>query len=152
LAALEKEQRMLLRWYSRIVGVVLVLLGLAGLLGIETFDRGDALLFVATASIFLYASMRSMGPTQTRSIVGGMGVLYGLVGAFVLVVSLKLGIYSEMSDLVSNVVEVGIGVVCICGALFLPCEDNEPPVDPKALLLLRGQRGNREGRWYQRRR
>ena len=39
---------MLLRWYSRILGVVLVLLGLAGLLGIESFDMGDALLFVVS--------------------------------------------------------------------------------------------------------
>lgn len=139
----------MLRWYTRIIGVVLALLGLAGLLGMKGFDFGHSLLFVGTALIFLYASSRSMASTHIRSILGGMGVICGTFGVFVIVVSFDLGAYSEIRGLIGDLVYIALGVVCVCGALFLPCEDDEPPVDPKALL--RRQRGNRERRWYQRR-
>lgn len=112
----------MLRWYSRIVGVVLALLGLAGLLGMEGFDLGDKLLFLATAPIFWYASLQSLGPAQIRSIVGGMGVLYGSLGAFVLVVSFYLGGYVGTRELVGDFVHVAVGVLRVCGRCSCPAK------------------------------
>jgi len=120
----------MLRWYSRIVGVGLALLGLAGLLGIqamESFDIGDKLLFVATSPILLYASQRSMSPEQIRSVLGGLGIIYGAFGAFAILASFALGAYSETRELIGDLVHIAVGVVCFCGALFLPCDEEEPP-------------------------
>ena len=120
----------MLRWYTRFMGTLLALLGLLGLLDSPSFDLGEALLFVATAPIFLYASLQSVSPTQIRSILGRMGVIYGVLGALVIAASFGLGGYSETRDLAGDLVHVALGVLCVCGALFLPCEDDEPPGAP----------------------
>lgn len=113
----------MLRWYARFIGALLALLGVLGLMIPASLDLGEALLFLSTAPIFLYASLRSMDPMQVRSILGGMGIIYGAFGALLLITSFALGGYSEMRGLVEDLLHVAVGVLCVGGALFLPCED-----------------------------
>ena len=69
-------------------GVVLAVVGVAGVLGMLSVSAGDALLYLVTGVAFSYVGFRGWPPQEIRLIVGGIGALYvfsgGLATAFLL--------------------------------------------------------------------
>src|SRR5689334_17755341 len=81
--------------WSRAVGVVLMLLGLVGLLvgdpilaGILNSDTVADLLHLLSGGVLAYAGFASPDESRNRRVVGGLGVIYLLVGL--------LGIFAPM--------------------------------------------------------
>lgn len=65
----------MIRTYTRIVGVVLVSLGLAGLAGIVGVAVAASFFHAAVGGIFVYLGFWQRDAAVVRQVVGGMGVL-----------------------------------------------------------------------------
>lgn len=120
----------MLRLYTFIMGVGLLLLSLAGLLGIHSLlELGENLLFLATAPIFLYAGFSGMQNKELRTIVGGMGALYLLSGILVIFTVLFFGEVSlQGSEHKGDLIRAAVGIVCVLAAWFLPCQKDPPAI------------------------
>ena len=120
---------MLLRTYARVTGMVLVLLGVAGLLGILGEEQvGDNLLFLLTGLIFLYAgsTKKRNSSEEVRVMVGGMSILY-LLSSVVLPLGLfVVGLPLDTPELADTVKRAAVGGLSLLCTFFLPCEDDPP--------------------------
>ena len=91
----------MLRLYTALVGVALLVLGAGGLLGIwdvtPTEDPlyAEDILYLGTGLIFSYVGLRrEMSTTDIRTMVVGIGVLYVLAGGGVAIILALLGLAS----------------------------------------------------------
>lgn len=81
----------MIRVYAKTVGVVLVLLGLAGLTGVVDTVRPTDLFHVGVGVIFTYLGFLQRDAVVVRTVVGGMGLLLLLAKGVVLLVPLLWG-------------------------------------------------------------
>jgi hypothetical protein len=117
----------MLRVYTRLLTVVLALIGIAALGGILAVDPAAGILYLGSAGILAYASSYQRDPEIIRVVVGGMGVLFLLLGLFLALVMSILGFPYK-----GRVWEVGLGhaalgALTMACAVLLPCADDEPP-------------------------
>ena len=108
--------------YVCIGGVVLALVGVAGVLGALSVSAGDALLYLITGVTFFYVGFRGWPPQEIRLIVGGIGALYAFSGGFATALLLAFDPPVETSDLV----RLALGVLCVLGAGALRQKDDAP--------------------------
>lgn len=69
----------MLRLYARIVGLVLVLIGLAGLVDVMGVSIATSFYHAAVGAFFTYLGFWQADTLVIRSVVGGMGVVLLLV-------------------------------------------------------------------------
>ena len=69
----------MLKLYARIVGIILVSLGLAGLSGVVGVSVATSVYHAAVGALFSYLGFWQRDALVVRSVVGGMGVMLLLV-------------------------------------------------------------------------
>lgn len=81
----------MLRLYARIVGLILVSLGLAGLVGVVGVSVATSVYHAAVGALFSYLGFWQRDAVVIRSVVGGMGVMLLLVKGVTISVPLLWG-------------------------------------------------------------
>ena len=116
----------MLRLYARIAGATIAFFAIAGWFGVWDAHYGAILICCFTAVVFLYVTSRRWRGAEIRAVVGGVGVLHLLAGGFIVAALFMVG--SSWEDLLSmgSFVYVGVGILSVLGASFLPCEDGDP--------------------------
>ncbi len=114
----------MLKAYTLIVGLLLVLLGLVGLASsarlvpvIHTSPVTD-LFHLAVGTLFLYLALWQSDPTFIRVMVAGMGVLFLSVMGVIIVVPLLWG-DAPLAD-VLEIVGLVVGLLSVAAARYLP--------------------------------
>ena len=101
--------------YGQIAGVVLLLLGVLGfvlagpLFGLINSDVFEDIVHLATGALFAYAGFMTRG-AATRSIVGGLGVFYLLVGVLGFIAPTLFGLVPSGYSTADNVVHLLLGI------------------------------------------
>ena len=70
----------MLRIYTRVLAVVLALIGVAALAGAFGVGPGAAVLYLISAGTVAYAGSSEREPDVVRTVVGGVGLLFWISG------------------------------------------------------------------------
>lgn len=124
----------MVREYGKVVGVTVVLIGIVGLLlgqrslfGALNIDIAEDLIHLATGGLLAYVGFAKGDSDLARTVVGGIGVVYVLVGAISFAEPNPLGLFpSEYSGL-DNVIHLTLGVLAIAVAWVLPRGESTTP-------------------------
>lgn len=81
----------MLRLYARIVGLILVSLGMAGLVGIVGVSAASSLYHACVGAFFVYLGFWQRDVLVVRRVVGGLGLMLLLVKGATMVVPLLWG-------------------------------------------------------------
>src|SRR3954452_23406177 len=114
----------MLRAYARIVGIGLALWAIAALVGVWEQSPSRIALFFGTALFFLYAGYGRVNAKELRTIVGGMGILFLVSTAFLLVAWAWFNT-SDNLEMPKILLRGTIGIVSLLCAKFLPQRDEE---------------------------
>ena len=125
--------------YAVVVGVVLVLLGVAGLLlgderllGLVNIDVVEDLVHVVSGGLLLFAGLQP-NASVARSVVGVVSVVYLLVGVLGFVLPYLFGLLPHGYSVVDNLIHLGLGILglLVYANSRLP-EAERGAVDPRA--------------------
>lgn len=108
------------RLYAKIVGVTVVLIGVGGLLlgeksllGVLNIDIAEDLVHLVTGGLMAVIGFRG-SDTAVRSVVGGLGVVYLLVGVLGFIVPDVFGLLPhEYKTVLDNIIHLSLGVLGI---------------------------------------
>ena len=112
----------MLRLYARIVGLILVSLGLAGLVGVVEVSAATSFYHAAVGALFAYLGFWQRDVLVVRTVVGGMGVMLLLVKGITMSVPLLWGGAPLLGPM--EVTCLVVGVLSILAARYL--RDNAP--------------------------
>lgn len=117
----------MVRQYAKVVGVVIVLIGVAGLLlgnedlfGQLNIDIVEDIVHLATGGLMAFVGFRSRDESAVRSVVGGLGVVYLAVGVIGFFVPKLFGLLPHDYNLLDNLIHLTLGVLGIAVAWLLP--------------------------------
>lgn len=110
----------MVREFARIVGVLLIVFGIAGLalgeqhlVGLVNIDLGADILHVVTGLLLAWVGFGRRSARLTRQTVGRMGLLYLGVGALGFVGSTLLGLVPAGFTLADNLIHLAVGVLAL---------------------------------------
>jgi hypothetical protein len=117
----------MVRKYSRVAGVGLLLLGAVGLVGLlDFFQPLSDYIHLGTGALLVYVGFGNRSDGPVRGVVGGVGVLYVVIGilvpTFVLLSSMPLSLYHNGED----VLHVAFGQISLFIAISPP-GTSQPP-------------------------
>ncbi len=109
-----------MRTYAKVVGVVIVLIGVGGLilgeqslLGVLNIDIAEDIVHLVTGGLMAAVGFRG-SDSAVRSVVGGLGVVYLLVGVLGIFVPDMFGLLpSEYKTVLDNLIHLALGVLGI---------------------------------------
>ncbi|MDP9475120.1 MAG: hypothetical protein M3R38_05415 [Actinomycetota bacterium] len=111
------------RKYAGVVGVVVILIGVVGLLageelllGLVNIDIVEDLVHLLTGGLLAYVGFGQRDEGLARGVVGGLGVVYLLVGVLGFVVPMLLGLLPHGYSIVDNIIHLTLGVAGIAVA------------------------------------
>jgi hypothetical protein len=111
------------RQYAQVVGVVLLLIGVAGVVlgdqqlgGALNIDLAEDLVHLVTGGLLAYVGFARVDPGLRRNVVGGLGVVYLLVGLLGFVDPTLFGLLPSGYTLVDNLIHLVLGVAGIAVA------------------------------------
>ncbi len=111
---------MLLRRYAQILGVVLILVGLLGLLlgervwlGVLNVDLFEDIVHLVTGGLLAFVGFSERGGEYARSVVGGLGVVYLLVGLLGFATPALIGLLPHGNSVFDNLLHLALGVASI---------------------------------------
>ncbi len=117
----------MVRQYAKVVGVVVILIGVVGLLfgnedlfGQLNIDIVEDFIHLVTGGLMAFVGFRSADESAVRSVVGGLGVVYLAVGVIGFFVPELFGLLPHGYDLLDNVIHLALGVLGIAVAWLLP--------------------------------
>ncbi|MDQ3604503.1 MAG: hypothetical protein M3385_11695 [Actinomycetota bacterium] len=117
----------MVREYGKIVGVTVVLIGIVGLLlgqkslfGALNIDIAEDLIHLATGGLLAYVGFAKRDSDLARAVVGGIGVVYLLVGVIGFVESNPLGLFPSEYSVLDNLIHLTLGLLGIAVAWLLP--------------------------------
>jgi hypothetical protein len=115
----------MVRTYAGIVGVVIVLIGVVGLvlgerslLGLVNIDILEDIVHLVTGGLLAYVGFGQRNVGLARSVVGGLGVVYLLVGVLGFVVPTLFGLLPHGYSVVDNIIHLTLGVLSIAVAIL----------------------------------
>ncbi len=116
-----KKQKMINR-YAQIVGVGLLLLGGACMLGIGTTNPAVDLDHLFVGGILAYAGFGDRDEQFARTMVGGLGMVYLLLGMLTFVVPALFGVFPDTQNgiILNHLVHLVVGVSNIAAVALLP--------------------------------
>ena len=117
---------MTVRLYAQILGVVLILTGLLGLvlgdkllLGILNIDILEDIVHLVTGGLLAYVGFARTDLGLARNLVGGLGVIYLVVGLLGFVIPTMFGLLPNGYTVFDNLLHLALGVLSIAVAWFL---------------------------------
>ena len=120
------EGQNLPRTYAQIVGVVLLLVGVAGLLlgeqrlaGILNIDLVEDIVHLVTGGILAYVGSGTRDASLQRTVVGGLGVVYILVGVLGFIAPTLFGLLPSGYSIVDNLFHLALGVISVAIAWLI---------------------------------
>jgi len=114
------------RLYAKVVGVTIVLIGVGGVLlgekslfGVLNIDIAEDAIHLITGGLMAAVGFRG-SDRAVRSVVGGLGVVYLLVGVLGFVVPDLFGLLPhEYKTVLDNLIHLSLGVLGITVGFFL---------------------------------
>ncbi len=114
------------RLYAKVVGVTIVLIGVGGVLlgekslfGVLNIDIAEDAIHLVTGGLMAAVGFRG-SDSAVRSVVGGLGVVYLLVGVLGFVVPDLFGLLPhEYKTVLDNLIHLSLGVLGITVGFFL---------------------------------
>ena len=117
---------MIVQRYAQVLGVVLILVGIVGLLlgdrvwlGILNVDILEDIVHLITGGILAYVGFGRADLALARNVVGGLGVVYLVVGILGFIVPMMLGLIPHGYTVFDNLLHLALGVLSIVVAWFL---------------------------------
>ena len=111
------------RTYAGIVGVTVILIGVVGLIageqplfGLVNIDIVEDLVHLLTGGLLAYVGLGQRDEGLARGVVGGLGVVYLLVGVLGFIVPMLLGLLPHGYSIVDNIIHLTLGVAGIAVA------------------------------------
>jgi hypothetical protein len=105
------------RTYAGVVGVVIILIGVVGLLageepllGLVNIDIVEDLVHLLTGGLLAYVGFGQRDEGLARNVVGGLGVVYLLVGVLGFVIPMLFGLLPHGYSIVDNIIHLALGV------------------------------------------
>ena len=112
------------RTYAGVVGVVVILIGVVGLLlgeqsllGLVNIDIVEDIIHLVTGGLLAYVGFGQRDEGLARSVVGGLGVVYLLVGVLGFILPFLFGLLPHGYSIVDNIIHLALGVAGIAVAL-----------------------------------
>jgi Domain of unknown function (DUF4383) len=119
----------MIRLYAQVVGVVLLLIGVLGLilgdrlvLGILNVDIVEDIVHLLTGGLLAYVGFGRPDAALARNLVGGLGVVYLLVGVLGFIVPNLFGLIPNGYTVFDNLLHLVLGVLSLVVAFVLPDE------------------------------
>jgi hypothetical protein len=116
---------MLLRRYAQILGVVLILVGLLGLLlgervwlGVLNVDLFEDIVHLVTGGLLAFVGFSERGGEYARSVVGGLGVVYLLVGLLGFATPALFGLLPHGYSVFDNLLHLALGIASIAVVFY----------------------------------
>jgi len=114
------------RLYAKVVGVTIVLIGVGGVLlgekslfGILNIDIAEDIIHLVTGGLMAAVGFRGTDKA-VRSVVGGLGVVYLLVGVLGFFVPDLFGLLPhEYTTVLDNLIHLSLGVLGVTVGFFL---------------------------------
>ncbi|MBA2699410.1 MAG: DUF4383 domain-containing protein [Nocardioidaceae bacterium] len=114
------------RTYAKVVGLVIVLIGVGGvvlgersLLGVLNIDIAEDAVHLVTGGLMAAVGFRG-SDRAVRQVVGGLGVVYLLVGILGIIVPDMFGLLPhEYETVLDNLIHLGLGVLGIAFGFFV---------------------------------
>ncbi len=120
------------RQYAGIVGIVVLLLGVAGLalgeghlFGLINIDIAEDIIHLVTGGLMAYVGFAQSDVSLARTVVGGLGVVYLLVGVVGFISTTVFGLFPSGYTWADNVVHLLLGVLGIAVAWLLPSNSGQ---------------------------
>ena len=117
----------LVRTYAGIVGVVVVLIGVVGLLlgersllGLVNIDILEDVVHLVTGGLLAYVGFGQRDEGLARNVVGGLGVVYLLVGVLGFAIPMLFGLLPHGYSIVDNLIHLALGGAGIVVGFLLP--------------------------------
>ena len=114
------------RQYAQVVGVVIILLGVGGLLlgeqalfGVLNIDIAEDLIHLLTGGLMAYVGFAQRDNALLRNVVGGLGVVYLLVGLLGFIAPTLFGLLPHGYSIVDNLLHLVLGILGIVVGWFL---------------------------------
>ena len=108
------------RQYAKVAGVVIVLIGVVGLLagerslgGVLNIDIAEDLIHLVTGGLMAYVGFSTRDADLLRKVVGGLGVVYLIVGLLGFVVPTLFGLLPSGYSVVDKLIHLLLGVAGI---------------------------------------
>jgi len=115
----------LARRYAQVVGPTVILIGLVGLilgeqslLDVLNIDIAEDIIHLVTGGILTYVGFAKLDGGVVRAVVGGLGVVYLLVGLVSLTEPNPLGLFPSEYSILDNLIHLVLGVLGIGAALL----------------------------------
>ncbi len=117
---------MAVRQYAQVVGVVIILIGVVGLVlgdqslgGLLNIDIVEDIIHLGTGGLMAYVGFfQRDNDGLVRSVVGGLGVVYLLVGVLGFIVPGLFGLLPSEYSVVDNLIHLLLGVAGIYLGFF----------------------------------
>ena len=99
-----------------LIGVVGLLAGEEPLLGLVNIDIVEDIIHLLTGGLLAYVGFGQRDEGLARSVVGGLGVVYLLVGVLGFVIPMLLGLVPHGYSIVDNIIHLALGAAGIAVA------------------------------------
>jgi len=114
------------RTYAKVMGVVIVLIGVGGvvlgeksLLGVLNIDIAEDIVHLVTGGLMAVVGFRG-SDSAVRSVVGGLGIVYLLVGVLGFMVPDMFGLLpNEYETVLDNLIHLTLAVLGIAVGFFI---------------------------------
>ena len=117
----------MVREYGKIAGVSVILIGIVGLLlgqkslfGVLNIDIAEDVIHLVTGGLLAYVGFAKPDSGLARAVVGGIGVVYLLVGAISFAEPNPLGLFPSEYSVLDNLIHLTLGVLAVAVAWLLP--------------------------------
>ena len=116
----------MVRQYAQVVGVVIIVIGVVGLLlgdqlllGLLNIDIAEDIVHLVTGGLMAYVGFARADPGLLRNVVGGLGVVYLLVGLLGFVVPNLFGLLPHGYTIADNLLHLALGAAGIAVGWFV---------------------------------
>jgi hypothetical protein len=123
----KRRMKMTARVYAQIVGVVVILIGVVGLIlgdqslgGLLNIDILEDIIHLVTGGLLAYVGFAHRDEGLARNVVGGLGVVYLLVGVLGFVIPMLFGLLPHGYSIVDNLIHLALGVAGIVVGFLVP--------------------------------
>jgi hypothetical protein len=99
-----------------LIGVVGLLVGEEPLFGLVNIDIVEDLIHLLTGGLLAYVGFGQRDEGLARNVVGGLGVVYLLVGLLGFVIPMLFGLLPHGYSIVDNIIHLALGVAGIAVA------------------------------------